>query len=315
MSEIKKTTSSNKYEYYSILTVYNSMGNKLKYVERLKQFIFSHIHPKENAISMIRLLEKLVADKYSDEYIYTELRKEYNLIKNNSKQIRNDEGRAEYRCREIIELLPADFKPTSLLDIGCDTGIITTTLGNMLDIDKANIHGADIISTNKMPKLVDGFNYHKINGSNIPLDGNSIDLITVLMVLHHVDKKKIGRLLKSIRNVLKPNGILVIREHDCDTKAESLLPDLLDITHGIYSMVLSDPSEHDNFSAEYYAKYNNMSYWKYNISKRGFTILRQFLQVKIDKRISYNKKGNIINPFRQYFHVFKKDSHKSDNID
>lgn len=95
---------------------------------------------------------------------------------------------------------------TNYVDIGCAEGGNTLKISDML------------FSKSTFGHEVEEFNYEEIKGpiiftrENLTIHkNNSVDLITLLMVIHHNEDIN---LFKEIRRILKPFGLLVVKEHD-----------------------------------------------------------------------------------------------------
>jgi hypothetical protein len=96
-------------------------------------------------------------------------------------------------------------------------------------------------------------------------------MINVSMVLHHV--KHLQPTLTELRRVLHQiNGFIVLKEHDCTSKYDAIF---LDITHGLYSLVISDPIEWPQFLTEYQAWYQSREQWNDVLSQFGLIRLDQ----------------------------------------
>jgi SAM-dependent methyltransferase len=134
------------------------------------------------------------------------------------------------------------------LDIGCGTGIFAISLGKILKLDKNSIFGIDMPNfsekgdwgreknTNKFV-----FNELKLN-KPYPFEDNTFELITMKMVLHHV--QNIDFTLKEVIRILKKNAILLIIEHDAFTYADYMIND---IEHGCYINVFKTNTFDENF--------------------------------------------------------------------
>ena len=104
-----------------------------------------------------------------------------------------------------------DAFPTSILDIGGGKGEIITSLGRELGlgpdklfaIEPKKIYSQDFTSLDYGP-----------DGTHIPLPDASVDLIIMMVVLHHIVDDQRDKIVKEAARVLTPNGRLVIREHD-----------------------------------------------------------------------------------------------------
>jgi ubiquinone/menaquinone biosynthesis C-methylase UbiE len=71
-------------------------------------------------------------------------------------------------------------------------------------------------------------NYISKDGK-LPYDDNYFDIVTVLQVLHHVENCK--NLIDEIKRVVKPEGYIILREHDL---RNNISKEAIDLTHLIY---------------------------------------------------------------------------------
>ena len=96
---------------------------------------------------------------------------------------------------------------SSLCDIGCADGSLTVKTADLLGIPLENTYGVDIRDFGEKP-----FNFLQADFEiqPIPLPDNSIDLVTVTQVLHHVHQYV--KLIREITRILRPGGILIVRE-------------------------------------------------------------------------------------------------------
>jgi ubiquinone/menaquinone biosynthesis C-methylase UbiE len=213
----------------------------------------------------------------NDEIIYLKLRE---LFKKENKF--EDINRSKVLAKNIIQFIPKHLKINSLLDYGCSSGAITKQLGELLKINNKNLYGSDIKDYN-----IENFNFILLNNSNLmpQIPNKSIDLITCSMVLHHIEN--IDETILEFKRILSKNGIIIIREHDCQTENFAVF---LDIIHGLYSLVWSDPMEDENFIETYFANYKKRKEWIDLFNGYGFYKTFEFI------------KPNSINA---YYSVFK----------
>ncbi len=85
---------------------------------------------------------------------------------------------------------------------------------------------------------------------------NSVDLIICTIGLHHVPIEKLDAFVASIRSVLKPGGIFILRDHDVADQ------DVLKLAHGahsIFNAVLAEESLEGELQE--YRNFQSLSYW------------------------------------------------------
>jgi ubiquinone/menaquinone biosynthesis C-methylase UbiE len=216
-----------------------------------------------------KILEKII--KYTDSKIYEILRKMYKQ----DNCFSNDRG--TIMANKIINIIKSLNLQNinSLLDYGCANGTITLELAKQLNIN--NIYGADIKDL-----INPNFNFILLKNNNLmpTIKNKSIDFINASMVLHHV--KDIDQTLKEFKRIISDKGIIVIREHDCRNKSFSTF---LDILHGLYSLVWSEPIEDPTFINTYEAYYKSYEDWDKLFRSYGF------------QKIYFDNKKSIINAY------------------
>lgn len=120
------------------------------------------------------------------------------------------EGRIEERIGTIVEMVKSqNLRPRTILDIGAGTGEILLGLKNFYNLDTENVFAID----NKLPNI-DKITPLTYQNGTIPLPDNSIDLVVMLMTLHHIPIEARPGIVSEISRVLSPNGVVIIREHD-----------------------------------------------------------------------------------------------------
>lgn len=108
--------------------------------------------------------------------------------------------------RSAFAFIHVPEKDSVVLDLGCGIG------GHLYMWEKEGnrIVGADVdpeaikIATQNNPK----YDYILMNGSNIPFDESSVDVVIMLDAIEHVESEKDA--FAEIWRVLKPDGILVL---------------------------------------------------------------------------------------------------------
>lgn len=152
-----------------------------------------------------------------------------------------------------------------MLDIGCAEGNITSLLGELLGFTKENINGCDVrdIPSEDKEKMI----FKTINeDSTLPYENESIDLIFMFMTFHHIENKE--KMIEEMKRILTPNGCIIIREHD---SYKPPIQALLDLLHGLYSVVWSFPPEQPNYCTEFRTYYESKDEWDEFFKSHNFS--------------------------------------------
>jgi ubiquinone/menaquinone biosynthesis C-methylase UbiE len=256
---------------------FNKLFKSNRYINNLLTKMEEHELKNNSKLTQYEwknVLLKLI--KYSDKKIYDILRKMYKQVDTFSQERGNSMAK---KIVSIVNKISVN-KVNSLLDYGCANGTITKELSKQLNIDL--VYGADII-----PIATNDFNFILLDKNNLmpQIRDNSIDFINCSMVLHHVSN--VNETLQEFKRIISNNGILVIREHDCTDKNFGIF---LDIVHGLYSLVWTDPIEDPNFLEEYNAHYKSYKQWDRLLWHYGF------------KKIYFHYKNSNLNA---YYAVYK----------
>lgn len=263
--------------------------------------------PEYRLVRLIRKfipLDKKIIDKnlkqwinLTDKEIYSKLA---TLRTNETESVSDDEKKHKpsksknpnvnkkipYKYKERWEVIRNSIKNanasiTQYLDYGCGECDVTEFLGKKLNLKKANILAVDIEGW--MGELYDEPKSKKITFTKIKIDGqlpykdNSIDLITLFQVLHHIPD--MNKAFVEINRVLKPGGIIIIREHNC-AEDDKELEALINIEHGIWDIIVREMT-YETFVAQHYAKYYPIEFWKQFLS---YNNENEFILDKIDKK-------------------------------
>lgn len=316
LNKIRYFLLTNKYDKSYDITKYDKnifkkdikyLLNKPYYKYKLIQLILKNL--KFYNIDEKEIIE--ILNKYeTDNQILIQLNKlKFDIKKFHKKDKNNIEGdiiRGTSRINELKKLFDAiNFKllvnkDSKYLDIGSGNGVITDIIGKELGFSKENIYGIEIskwIEKNHEGSYT-AINTTYIKGDNLPFDNNSFDLISCIMSIHHFEYKE--KMLNEIYRVLKPGGILIIREHEYDYSKEMKI--LIDLEHAIFSNVIDEKietvSQINRFFSNYFGDYFSFEELKKNLKKRNIHSLQKYI-----------KPSGITN---YYWCVFKKDTEKID---
>lgn len=227
----------------------------------------------------------------SDKLIYDELRKQ-RIIKDTSKK----EKRNYKRSTEICDFLSKYGKVSNdryyHLDFGGNDGSVASEIAKMFKLNKDQIYSADL---DKWLGNSKNFTYPNITytllGENqkLPYNDNSFDSISCLQVFHHIEF--IDYYIRELHRVLKPGGLMIIREHECSETSHQFL---IDIEHIIHEYVEPDIPNEDILKSycAFYKSFNELN-----------SLLEYFGFERLEQQYDFNPK---FNPTRYYYSVYRK---------
>lgn len=185
-------------------------------------------------------------------------------------------GRSISRVHDIMLLLRTLHIPIHsnirFVDIGCSMGEITKELAQALHtpygIGIDVLHSSQVIHNNTGTPT---FKYICVTPTHtrLPLDDASQDIVTAIMSLHHI--QQVDAYLSEIHRILKPEGVLIIQEHDPQSPDDAVA---LDILHGLYSMVWAKTGEQEQpfFCQTYDAVYFSRQQLQEKLVALGFQL-------------------------------------------
>lgn len=249
--------------------------------------------------TLLPQVHKILMSDKNDSSIYRELAKLYrsplNRFQNLSSSVCNkNKIISEYIYnKDLIKNIPS--KIDNYLDIGCGNGSFTSAFGKQLNLTKDHVFGVDFANFFEQGdwnrgKLTSNFTFKQLEANTpYPFEDNFFDVITMKMVLHHVDN--IDFTFKEISRILKKDGVLVVIEHDAFTYADYMLAD---IEHAFYINVFNEDSTLEEFSSKIskkskISKNSKKSKKKQNIE--SLEIIKYYDWVELDNLLmKYNLK-------------------------
>jgi SAM-dependent methyltransferase len=161
-----------------------------------------------------------------------------------------------------------EINKLTYLDVGCGSGNKTNNFASLLNLKQDNIYGADISNWGpyNQKKYQHKFNFVNISNDSIDMSDDSIDFCTCILMLHHV--KNLDTLLKDIKRIIKPDGILLIIEHNNYDDIDNLT---LDTLHMLYGYLFDKNNRYLDIPD--YAQYHNWVEWDYLISSCNFELI------------------------------------------
>lgn len=233
----------------------------------------------------LKIIDQIKRDQnISDRSIINSISK---LNKSDKKRNINQEGNKDL-CGEkeyLYSLLYNKFlkivdskniQNLKYLDVGCGNGNKTLMISKVFNIPKKNVFCTDIASwgpyeKNRLAKFEKNhFRYINENSGKLNFKDNTFDFISIVLTLHHIPN--ITQTLNEIKRVLKPNGILMVIEHDALTKYDHLL---IEIQHMLYGYIYdqANPNWKNYIDNPIINRYMNIMEWTYLFDKFKFDYL------------------------------------------
>ena len=153
-----------------------------------------------------------------------------------------------------------------VLDYGCGHCTLGIHFSKLLGLKKS--YGCDINNWNeKFSQNKNDYLQFKVLKENekVSFENEYFDVIIISMVLHHVQNNSF--IFSELYRLLKPNGILIIREHDAVSQTDKML---IDLQHYIY-MYNTYGHEIYEKNKNYYSNYKSIQEWILICKKYKFT--------------------------------------------
>lgn len=193
-----------------------------QYIIRLTKLYLSKLN--YDKVKLIKIFNKIFdSNQLSNQELVKILKP---IFINRKPEQKFDNTRVNDRINNIIEFIPN--KITSVLDIGAGDAEISLAVKQYYNLSSDNVMVLD-------PKVKIDPRYTKIEydqNYKIMLPNQSVDLILIFNVFHHVNPYDRINLINEAKRVLKQNGLLIIREHDAVNNKDFIT--YLDLVHSFW---------------------------------------------------------------------------------
>jgi ubiquinone/menaquinone biosynthesis C-methylase UbiE len=203
------------------------------------------------------------------------------------------------KIKTNVKKINKKYTPKVYLDFGAGDGYHTRQVMSLYNIENKDVYVVDKVEYPSIKNM----NVNFIQSTNedfklTSLENNSVDLVSVFMVLHHIDEKYHRDVIQELNRVLKPGGMLILREHNTpnvNDKEHKTFKQTIDIVHDVYDYII-EPELLWN-DKHYYAEYKSMLEWDLLMKANGFT--------------SHMKRNDHLNdlyknPQRAYMSIYQK---------
>ncbi len=142
----------------------------------------------------------------------------------------------------LSEIIKKNFDhDIKIVDIGGGEGDVIKNIGENLDISSKNLYCVEQNNQwTEYYKFNNKINYIFWNNHYIDIVDKSIDIVILMVSLHHMNDEVLHNTMKNIKRILKPKGIVIIKEHDMyndDIKYT------IDWEHHLYHIIRSENEE------------------------------------------------------------------------
>lgn len=170
---------------------------------------------------------------------------------------KDDDTRIRERVRQLKVMTPNT--PATILDIGAGTGQIVSGLATEFGIQPFRAFGVEVAKYMGQSEI-SWLQYE--NNGRIPATDRSFDLITILMVLHHVNNP--DYVIREAWRVLNHRGAVIIRETHAPDMNSKLFNRCMDtMFYRVFSAGTEVPLPHN---------YKSSEEWRMLFEKSGFKV-------------------------------------------
>ena len=235
----------------------------------------------------LKKIQKSVNRYVQDNDVYKSLRDYYTETVGSSVACLNDDRkRVAARVDALKTLIAGEFRPSTYSDIGCGNAKITEGVAKAFNIGKNDANGLDVFlypenNLDVTTKIYDG--------TNLPLEKCSQDLMSMFTVFHHIQNPT--NLLKNINEALSSEGKFIVREFNAKTPEEKRFNLIMD--EMLYKVYDDYPEVPIN------DKYVSKADLKSKIEKLGFKCEKIMDDTTSDTKVSKN-------PYSPFYAVFSK---------
>jgi len=198
------------------------------------------------------------------------------------------------------------LKSMKIVDIGGGNGDVLKEVGQFLKLNKNNLYCVESLSgwtetynyTNKKY-----LQYIFWDNVTIPtIKENTVDVVLIMVSLHHMSDSIVKDLFKNLQILSKPNSLLIIKEHDCQNSNDLYV---INWEHHLYEIThRPNLSENDiiKYKANYVDNYKTKGYYDKIIHSYGYIDVVELNRLFEPEPVDKDTK----NPTNLYWKIYKK---------
>jgi len=235
-------------------------------------FVISDLYesiPKPTTKMTSKILNRPV-EKILDEKEYDEDKDIVEALKNivgdntDSYNPNMSRNRGHNRWNYLIKYALKTYKISNIkgfLDFGGGEGYMAEVIGcEKLNLPKKRVHVADVAGwASRKYEPSKNITFHNMDSDGMKnIKTNSIGLITILHVMHHIPVEERDKCITELVRILSPQGLIILYEHDCSNQ---LFANLITLEHLLFDVVLANIMTLEEFKKDFYAAYMSESDW------------------------------------------------------
>jgi ubiquinone/menaquinone biosynthesis C-methylase UbiE len=280
-------------------------------VKLLLRKLFKNNH--DNLKILKQILKVVISTKNNKENIIRSMIKINNILEINSVKKYVDDAKHEWIANNIYDLIQKYGINDNghIVDIGGGEGNILSTFNKTYNISKN-----DLICVEQQnvwdeqynyTKNTNYFNYIFWDNKIIDIPDKSVDICIIMVTMHHMTDNILQNLFINLNRVLKDNGIVIIKEHDCMSNHTA---NIINWEHHLYHILMSsnDDLTYDKLSSyvdNFVGNYKSRTYYDNMFTKNGFIIVDE-LDRSFNEPIIKDLKNVTKLYWKIYRHVIQK---------
>ena len=173
-----------------------------------------------------------------------------NIINNNNinKLIGTQNNNHEWVSKRLINILQYFNINNNIKigDIGGGEGNILIHMSNEYNISNKNLYCIENkCAWSESYTFQNNINYIFWDNNFIDLPDNYLDVIIIMVSLHHMTDETIQQLMINISRIIKPEGLIIIKEHDKIKKQDK---NIIDWEHHLYHILMTEDINEENLN-------------------------------------------------------------------
>jgi SAM-dependent methyltransferase len=254
-------------EFKAVFSVTESSDNFYKFL----QGIF-HLYPEDKFHHLIAAKSDLLA---TDKEIYEAVRKELKgitpFLSALTYALPALKKQKKEMADQVLQVLQGRKEINGYLEIG-STGRYISELKKHVKVKAPVFLMNDVAPDNSIADIMERGKIAK-TGTFFQLDyapisdqiaDNSLDLVTCHIGLHHCPVELLPDFIRSIRRILRPGGLFIMRDHDVDSEEMRVFASLV---HTVFNLGLHETWEKN---ANEYRSFRSVEEWVKLIENEGF---------------------------------------------